>query len=95
MFLPEAYVNDVGADVAPASCVAAARGVFPRVDVHPTIGMHVGTEGALDVATYVDLLARAGTVGFSVYLAETRMTDADWRTLGAAITERGIAVRPG
>lgn len=94
VFLPEAYVNDVGADVAPAACVAAARGVFPRADVHPTIGMHVGAEGVLDVATYVDLLARAGTVGFSVYLAETRMTDADWRTLGTAIVERGIAVRP-
>jgi hypothetical protein len=95
VFLPEAYVNDVGADVAPASCVAGARGVFPRTDIHPTIGMHVGAEGVLDVATYVDLLAQARTVGFSVYLAETRMTDADWRALGAAIDERGIAVRPG
>ena len=41
------------------------------------------------------LLAQAGTVGFSVYLAETRMTDADWRAFGAAIVERGIATRPG
>jgi len=48
----------------------------------------------VDVATYVDLLARAGTVGFSVYLAETRMTDTDWRALGAAIDQRGIAARP-
>jgi hypothetical protein len=47
------------------------------------------------VATYVELLAEAGTVGFSVYLAETRMTEADWRTLGAAIAGRGIAVRAG
>jgi hypothetical protein len=94
-FLPEAYVNDVGLDVAPASCVAAARGVFPRTDVHPTIGMHVGSRGTVDVATYVDLLARAGTVGFSIYLAETRMTDADWRAFGAAMAERGIAVRVG
>jgi hypothetical protein len=95
VFLPEAYVNDVGMDVAPAACVAAARGVFPRADIHPTIGMHVGAEGVLDVATYVDLLAQAGTVGFSVYLAETRMTDTDWRALGAAMTERGIAVPAG
>ena len=56
-----------------------------------TIGMHVGRQGTLDVATYVELLARAGTVGFSVYLAETRMTDADWRALGAAIVARRIA----
>ena len=95
VFLPEAYVNDVGTDVAPAACVAAARGVFPRADVHPTIGMHIGTRGTVDVATYVDLLARAGTVGFSVYLAETRMTDADWQALGAAIRQRGIAAPAG
>jgi hypothetical protein len=57
--------------------------------------MHVGAEGVLDVAAYVDLLAQAGTVGFSVYLAETRMTDADWRALGAAISARGIATPPG
>jgi hypothetical protein len=91
-FLPEAYVNDVGMDVAPAACVAAADGVFPRADIHPTIGMHVGAQGVLDVATYIDLLAAAKTVGFSVYLAETRMTDADWHALGTAMSERGIAV---
>ena len=94
VFLPQAYVNDVGQDAAPAACVAGARGVFPPADVHPTIGMHVGREGTLDVATYVDLLAQAHTVGFSVYLAETRMTDADWRALGEAVAARGIAVRP-
>ena len=61
----------------------------------PAGGMHIGVRGTVDVATYVDLLARAGTVGFSVYLAETRMTDADWRALGAAIDQRRIAARPG
>jgi hypothetical protein len=91
VFLPQAYVNDIGVDGAPASCVAGARGFFPPADVHPTIGMAPGRESSLDVATYVELLAQAGTVGFSVYLAETRMTDADWHALGAAITERGIA----
>ncbi len=90
-FLPQAYVNDVGPEVAPAACVAGARGVFPPADIHPTIGMHVGRQSTLDVATYVELLVQAGTVGFSVYLAETRMTDADWRTLGTAIVARGIA----
>lgn len=29
------------------------------------------------------------------FLAETPMTDADWRALGAAIDQRGIAARPG
>jgi len=57
--------------------------------------MHIGARGTVDVATYVELLARAGTVGFSVYLAETRMTDTEWRALGRAIGERGIAATPG
>lgn len=91
VFLPQAYVNDIGAAGAPASCVAGATGFFPPAEVHPTIGMHPGREGSLDVATYIELLAQAGTVGFSVYLAETRMTDADWHALGAAITARGLA----
>ena len=47
--------------------------LLPPADVHPTIGMAPGRESSLDVATYVELLAQAGTVGFSVYLAETRM----------------------
>ena len=94
-FLPEAYVNDIGTEGDPGACVASAAGVFPGADVHPTIGMHVGTRGTVEAATYVDLLARARTVGFSVYLAETRMTDADWLTLGHAITDRGIAAAVG
>ena len=94
-FMPQAYVNDIGAEGSPPACVAASRGVFARDDIHPTIGMHIGRRGTVDVATYVDLLARAGTVGFSVYLAETRMTDAEWRALGSAIDQRGIAATPG
>jgi hypothetical protein len=94
-FLPEAYVNDIGAEGSPPACVAAARGVFPPEEIHPTIGMHIGVHGTVGVARYVDLLARAGTVGFSVYLAETRMTDADWRALGGAIDQRRIATRAG
>jgi hypothetical protein len=94
-FLPQAYVNDIGTEGSPPACVAASRGVFPRSEIHPTIGMHIGIHGTVDVPTYVDLLARAGTVGFSVYLAETRMTDAEWRELGVAVDQRGIATRPG
>jgi hypothetical protein len=95
VFLPEAYVNDIGTEGDPAGCVAAAAGAFPRGEIHPTIGMHIGAQGTVDVATYIELLARAGTVGFSVYLAETRMTDTEWRALGRAIGERGIAAPPG
>jgi hypothetical protein len=91
VFLPQSYVNDVGDEVAPARCVEGAAAFFPRGAVHPTVGMHQGAMGSLDAGAYVELLARAGTVGFSVYLAETRMDDVAWQTFGAAIIQRGIA----
>jgi hypothetical protein len=91
-FLPQAYVNDFGDGAAPPTCAAAARGFFAASSVHPTIGVYEGQRGTVGLARYIDLLDAAGTVGFSVYLAETRMTEADWSTLGAAIRERGIAV---
>lgn len=94
VFLPQAYVNDIGPEGAPASCVAGAAGFFPPSEIHPTIGMTPGRLSSLDVATYIELLDQANTVGFSVYLAETRMADADWRALGAAITARGLARVP-
>ncbi len=43
---------------------------------------------------YVRLLeasARAGSQGFSVYLAETNVSDADWALLGAAVRAGRIA----
>jgi hypothetical protein len=91
VFLPQAYVNDFGADAAPAACVHAAAPVFGVRNVHPTIGMHRGARRPLTSAGYARLLARAGTVGFSVYLAETRMDDREWQSLGAAIATLGIA----
>lgn len=53
--------------------------------------MHPGASCSLEVARYARLLEQAGTVGFSVYLAETRMTAAEWRALGDAIAKTGIA----
>jgi hypothetical protein len=93
-FLPQAYVNDFGSDVSPSACVSAARGAFPTEAVHPTIGMYPGVIGSPSVGRYARLLERARTVGFSVYLAETRMTRDAWRGLGEAMSTRGIATAP-
>jgi hypothetical protein len=62
--------------------------------VHPTVGTHEGALRPVSAAEYVDLLAAAGTRGFSVYLAETRMTAADWAAYAAAIGPTGIALAP-
>jgi hypothetical protein len=91
VFLPQAYVNDLGAQATPAACARGARGFFAAEAVHPTIGMHPGARGSLTAEAYAPLLARAGTVGFSVYLAETRMPPEEWQALGAAITRLAIA----
>jgi hypothetical protein len=90
-FLPQAYVNDLGAMATPAACARGAQRFFSDADVHPTIGMHPGVRSSLSAATYASLLARSGTVGFSVYLAETRMTPDGWRELGGAIRQLSIA----
>jgi hypothetical protein len=94
VFLPQAYVNDFGAAADPTACVRSAKGFFPASDIHPTIGMYSGVSRSLRAAGYARLLAQAGTVGFSVYLAETRMTPDAWSALGAAIRDHGIAHRP-
>jgi hypothetical protein len=91
VLLPQAYVNDFGDEAAPAACAQGARGLFPPDRVHPTIGMHPGQESSPAAAAYGPLLELAGTTGFSVYLAETRMTPEDWQALGADIARLGIA----
>ena len=91
VFLPQAYVNDLGPAATPAVCARAAQAFFPVEAVHPTIGMHPGQSSSLGAATYASLLDRAGTTGFSVYLAETRMTPEEWQSLGSAILQLGIA----
>ena len=91
MLLPQAYVNDFGEAASPAACVEGAAEFFPASSVHPTIGVYTGQEGAPSSDRYAALLDEAGTVGFSVYLAETRMYARDWNTFGKAIAELKIA----
>jgi hypothetical protein len=93
-FLPEAYVNDLGASVDPATCVAGAARFFPADRVHPIVGMYQGRLGLGSAAAYAHLLEQAGTKGFSVYLAEQGMTDAKWAAFGQAIRQLGIAEKP-
>jgi hypothetical protein len=91
VFLPQAYVNDFGGAASPAACVEGAAEFFPANAVHPTVGVYTGQDGEPSPERYAALLDEAGTVGFSVYLAETRMHDGQWRTFGQAIAELAIA----
>jgi hypothetical protein len=91
VFLPQAYVNDFGAAAAPEICVAGSSGHFPLTSIHPTVGMYPGVKRSLRAAGYARLLAHAGTVGFSIYLAETRMIGEEWREFGSAIARLRIA----
>lgn len=93
VFLPQAYVNDFGANVAPAECVRTATGVFPLSNIHPTVGSYKGKLGWVKAARFSRLLAEAGTTGFSVYPAETGMYAEDWQAYGNAIASLHIAAR--
>jgi hypothetical protein len=92
-FLPQAYVNDFGGAASPAACAMGAADFFPAHAVHPTVGMYVGQGDEPSPARYAALLDEAGTVGFSVYLAETGLHARDWHTFGTAIAELEIASR--
>jgi hypothetical protein len=91
-FLPQAYVNQFGPKVAPTACVRAALPYFPRTSVHPTVGSYGGSSGYVSPQEYVQLLAQAKTVGFSVYLADVEMTAADWQAYGQAIATMHLAM---
>jgi hypothetical protein len=88
-YLPQAYVNQFGDRVQPQACLDAVAGVFGPSSVHPTIGTY-GSLHAVSPQTYADLLAAAGTVGFSVYVAEITPGET-WAALGRAARELGIA----
>jgi len=93
VFLPQAYANDFGSAASPAACAEGAAGFFPTDAVHPTVGVYAGQGEEASPERYAALLAEAGTVGFSVYLAETGMYARDWHTFGKAIAELEIARR--
>ena len=92
-FLPQAYVNDLGSAASPTACAEGAVDFFPAGAVHPTVGVYAGQEERPSAERYATLLDEAGTVGFSVYLAETRMHAGDWQAFGDAIAALGIARR--
>ena len=56
----------------------------------PDRGEYPSTHGLPSAAAYAQMLKAAGTVGFSLYLAETT-SDAAWQAYGQAITTLGIA----
>ena len=91
VFLPQAYVNDFGTATSPAACRESAAPFFPAGAIHPTVGVYRGQDGGTSPAHYGVLLEEAGTVGFSVYLAETGMEAEEWRTFGKAIAQLRIA----
>ena len=90
-FLPQAYVNDLGSAISPAACVEGAAAFFAPDAVHPTVGMYASHGEAPSPRYYAALLHEAGTVGFSVYLAEAGMNDREWNAFGDAIAELKIA----
>ncbi len=89
-FMPQAYVDQFGGVASPTVCAAAAGGSFAPADVHPTLGTYPSTHPVPSPAAYAQMLKSAGTVGFSLYLAETT-PDSAWRDYGQAIAALGIA----
>ncbi|HKI92645.1 MAG TPA: hypothetical protein VJ986_10125 [Gaiellaceae bacterium] len=90
-FLPQAYVNDFGAAVAPIACVHAAAPFFSRARVHPMVACYQGQQGYVTPGQFAQLLVQAQTKGFSVFPAETLSNPDDWKTYAAAIASQGIA----
>ena len=81
-FLPQAYVNDFGRDRShrPRAC-APRRRSRRRRSIRPSAATRAEGVGEGGSSTS-QLLAQASTTGFSVYLAETKMTAEDWQAYG-------------
>jgi hypothetical protein len=94
VFLPQAYVEQLGPDGDPATCVRGALSWFKRADVHPTIGVQPGSYPTPNPDQYGQLLAAARVTGFSVYPAENATEE--WAGFGQAIAaDPSIAAPPG
>jgi hypothetical protein len=93
VFLPQAYVNDFGSAVAPTVCVATSEETFGRANVHPTVASYKGRLGTVSPARFAQLLAQAGTTGFSVFPAEVAMSSENWQAYGHAIASLHIATQ--
>ena len=91
VFLPQAYVGQLGPAAAPEACIQGAARFFPKEDVHPTLATFRGAHASPSPAAYSRMLAQAGTVGFSLYLAEVGMTTQSWQAYGRAIARLQIA----
>ena len=89
-FMPQAYVDQFGSAAAPVVCAAGAGGFFAPGDVHPTLGTFLSSHPLPSPTAYGQMLSLAGTVGFSLYLAEN-VPDKGWKDYGQAITTLGIA----
>jgi hypothetical protein len=90
-FLPQAYIGQLGPAGAPEACVQGAARFFPKEDVHPTLATFRNVYAAPTPTAYSRMLARAGTVGFSLYLAEVAMPGPKWQAYGRAIAQLQIA----
>ena len=69
-FLPQAYANE-SLELTPELCVEHAAPYWDRRFVHPWVGLYHGAGATVSGSEYVDLLRRAGTRGFAVYLGDT------------------------
>ena len=86
--LPEAYYNEFPEYRPDLTVAHALRAGWRRDEVHPIIGVY----HRYPAARYVALLRRAGTLGFSVFLAD-QTRPADYAALGQAIAA-GAALPP-
>src|SRR5205807_10229556 len=87
--LPEAYYNEFPEYRPDLTVAHALRAGWTRDRVHPIVGVY----HRYPAARYVALLRRAGTLGFSVFVAD-QAGPRDYAALGQAITA-GSALLPG
>jgi hypothetical protein len=91
--LPQSYLNERNMDDPVLSVGGAVQERWALSAVHPTIGAYDGDAGEILIDEYVARLKKAGTTGFSVYLAH-HVADEEYDVLGDAIETLGIAAVP-